>query len=59
MACGLNVLLRSMGVKLRWASVLELGREASWSVASSFVEGVCDVKVQSVGRTRLSSSTVM
>ena len=48
-----------MGVKLRWVSNLALGSDESWSVASSFVEGVCEVNVQSGGRIRLSRSTVM
>jgi hypothetical protein len=48
-----------MDVKLSVDSDFELGREESWSVASSFVEGVCEENVHPCGRTRLRRSTVM
>ena len=46
-------------MNFRMASALELGRDESWSVASSFVDDVWDVNVQSAGRTRFRISGVM
>ena len=59
MAVGSNVRLRFMEMKFNSVSDFELGRIDSWSVASSFVDGVCELNVHPDGRTRFSTSTVM
>lgn len=59
MARGLNVLLRFMGVKCKFGSLCEEGREDSLVVVSSFVEAVWEVNDQLGGSTLVSMEGVM